>query len=471
MMTCARVPTWSLPMLGRSLLLCIVLASGSGAAAQDICASGASAVNPLVAGLRAAPGDGGIGGTGISSDRKLAGATGGEGGGIGGTGIRLGNTDTGTGGIGGTGIVGVITGFASICVNGVEVQFDASTPVSDAGQPLAASALAVGQLVAVRASESGNRLTAQRIAVIDTAVGPLDAVDAGAGTFRLLGQTGHVAASQGLANLLPGDWVRVSGQRQAGGQIAVSRLARVEPQSQVQLNGVVDRMLDNGVAMIGGARVQVDLASQPAGLSAGSEITVSGRWDGRTLHANRALVEPTRGGIGQVSRVVLAGYVHALSPQRLSLGLGDLLLRPDTRVDATGAASLAVGQHVVVTGRVGADRQVQVDSIVVREDRVDGGRAGAQSRSRTDDRRSDRTSRSADERSGPRAREPVDRTDRSGGAGGTDSSGSSGGSGKSGGDSSGEGSGSEGSGSGGSGGGSEGSGGSGGSGGGSGRGK
>jgi hypothetical protein len=31
----------------------------------------------------------------------------------------------------------VITGFASICVNGVEVHYDANTPVSINGQPAA----------------------------------------------------------------------------------------------------------------------------------------------------------------------------------------------------------------------------------------------------------------------------------------------------------------------------------------------
>ncbi len=32
-------------------------------------------------------------------------------------------------GIGGTGIIGVVTGFASICVNGLEVQYDNTVPV------------------------------------------------------------------------------------------------------------------------------------------------------------------------------------------------------------------------------------------------------------------------------------------------------------------------------------------------------
>lgn len=49
----------------------------------------------------------GIGGTGISADS-----------GIGGTGQQAQE------GIGGTGIIGVITGFASVCVNGLEILYD-----------------------------------------------------------------------------------------------------------------------------------------------------------------------------------------------------------------------------------------------------------------------------------------------------------------------------------------------------------
>src|SRR5690349_21550179 len=87
---------------------------------------------------------GGMGGTGISTDnggmggtgaplKKHPGGIGGTGavaGGVGGTGI---GSESDNGGIGGTGIVGTITGFASICVNGLEVHFNNDVPVSENG--------------------------------------------------------------------------------------------------------------------------------------------------------------------------------------------------------------------------------------------------------------------------------------------------------------------------------------------------
>src|ERR1700733_3467264 len=54
-------------------------------------------------------------------------------------------------GIGGTGIIGVVTGFASICVDGVEVRFDRSVPVSIDGETATPAQLRIGQLVVIHA--------------------------------------------------------------------------------------------------------------------------------------------------------------------------------------------------------------------------------------------------------------------------------------------------------------------------------
>src|SRR6185369_276269 len=158
-----------------------VLCLCSLAHAQDICAT-ASKVNPA-----SAPG---LGGTGIANGG--IGGTGISGGGLGGTGISgtgIGGTGISEGGIGGTGIVGVITGFASICVNGVEVHYDADTPVIADGRQGQAGELAVGQVVAVSANGKGAEVAARRIAMIHVLIGPVGMVDADAGRLEVLGQT------------------------------------------------------------------------------------------------------------------------------------------------------------------------------------------------------------------------------------------------------------------------------------------
>ena len=137
-------------------------------------------------------------------------------------------------------------------------------------------------------------------------VGPLSSVDAANGGFRVLGQTARALVPSELAGLRVGDWVRVSGQRLASGELAASRVEPVAPQREALLNGLVTRVDGDTVAM-GGAQVRLGSVLPAAGLAPGREITVAGQWDGRTLHAQRLLQEPTRQGIGRSGRVVLAG--------------------------------------------------------------------------------------------------------------------------------------------------------------------
>ena len=73
--------------------------------------------------------------------------------GIGGTGAPASGPAISDRGIGGTGIVGVITGFGSVFVNGLEVAYTPTTPVTVDGVPDPDAVLRVGQLVTIVASE------------------------------------------------------------------------------------------------------------------------------------------------------------------------------------------------------------------------------------------------------------------------------------------------------------------------------
>jgi hypothetical protein len=162
-------------------------------------------------GARAACEPGGMGGTGIRAD-----------GGIGGTGIRAEDD---------VGIIGVITGFGSICVNGIEVAYDSSTPVSADGAPASPAALALGQLVAVRATGSGVQARARDIQILDAVVGRAAAVDPASGALQVAGQRVQLAASTVIApgvvgTDLVGQNLRISGLWRADGSLAATRIER-----------------------------------------------------------------------------------------------------------------------------------------------------------------------------------------------------------------------------------------------------
>ena len=340
----------SIPWVVRAVLTAWAL-SLPAAHAENACGKTASLLNPNAI-------HGGIGGTGApirsdnSSVQPLAVRPG-----IGGTGAA-------EGGIGGTGIVGVVTGFASICVNGVEVHFDTSTPVSVDGVPTSLGDLAVGQVVAVQAVGVGDELSARSIAVMHAAVGPVGAVDSMTGQLQVLGQSVRVADKAMLSGLKPGNWVQVSGYRMLSGEVAASRVESIAPRAQAQVTGLMGSASGTGFDLHG-ARINLDSMRLSGDAVPGTEVSVRGRWDGTTLHAQEVSVAPSRQNVGRVERVVLEGYVHAVDGNKVSLGNRVVTLASDVRISGKPGDTLAVNQRVRISGRVGQDQRVTADRVNV----------------------------------------------------------------------------------------------------------
>ena len=153
---------------------------------------------------------GGMGGTGVGAD-----------GGIGGTGMEA---------QGDIGLIGIISGFGSICVNGIEVRYDAATPVTSAGAASSPEALALGQLVAVRATAEGARIRARDIQILDAVVGRVSAFDPARSRLQVAGQDVRLTSSTVLALNVPpaalvGRTVAVSGFWRADATLAATRVA------------------------------------------------------------------------------------------------------------------------------------------------------------------------------------------------------------------------------------------------------
>lgn len=300
----------------------------------------ASPINPALTPPLAPTGLGGTGATAQASP-----------GGIGGTGRPAGVAQGGPPGLGGTGIVGVVTGFASVCVNGVEVEVEPDTPVQrDGAGASSLRELAVGQLVAVQASGGGAEVRARRIAVLDAVVGPVDAIDAPRGELRVLGQRVLVLARADLKELRAGDWVRASGHRGAAGEVRASHVQRLAPEGLPPAQSLGPVVRDEaGAWRVGGTPLR--LAPGQALPAAGEEALVRGAWDGHRLLAAVVVAQPTRRALGDPERVVLQGYVVGLDGQSLRLGYETVRLADDVRVLGGTLQALRVGQPVQVSAR------------------------------------------------------------------------------------------------------------------------
>jgi len=139
--------------------------------------------------------------------------------GLGGTGMLASSGN----GLGGTGIVGKITGFGSIFVNGIEVEYDRKTPFTINGNPAAYQQLAIGDVVEVLTTNNQQHTDAQIINVRHEVIGEVESVNPLTHSFTVQGQT--VTPTQESSELPAiGDRVAISGFRISDSHIQATRI-------------------------------------------------------------------------------------------------------------------------------------------------------------------------------------------------------------------------------------------------------
>jgi Domain of unknown function (DUF5666) len=232
--------------------------------------------------------------------------------GIGGTGASF-NGHLVDRGIGGTGIVGVVTGFASVCVDGLEVRYDRGVPVDIDGLPGTVDQLRVGQVVAIRASDpapgAGLPSWGRVISVRTELAGPIEAVEIGSTTLTIAGQRVSVPSTAWGANRFGlGDWAAVSGLRQGDGTVVASRLDDAEP-GKLFVRGRVSR--HDGALWIGRLRLSGPSA---ASLRDGEFVVVSGGYQSgvaqlTSASADMLAASPTTYFGGTVNQLILQAFV------------------------------------------------------------------------------------------------------------------------------------------------------------------
>jgi hypothetical protein len=342
-------------MTGRlfSFLLLIVLSTGVWA-------------NPCATGGRPFPvGEGsGMGGTGLQTDQA-------DGSGIGGTGHRDGSGTGGTGqqartdgdssGAGGTGVVGIITGFGSICVNDLEIHYDAKTPISVNGESSRLDQLAVGQMVAVHAEGKGANLQAKHIQVRHTLVGRVDAVNPD-GQLKVWGQW---VSPPLKSRVQPGSRIKVSGYRADAKHVVASRIDPALADEPDLLTGEVE-WVQAGEARVGGVRIRLPAGSER--LHPGQEIRASGRQEAGGMRVERIDSDGLRGFMEKLDRLNVKDRIRPASQSgKLRVGGMEFSLDANTSVKGGNAKELRPGQLVKVEARQQGGRAI-IERIEIRDD-------------------------------------------------------------------------------------------------------
>jgi hypothetical protein len=355
-----------LPDLVGGLLLAAALAVSPASHAGNACENGGAPTPRTLTfgegsgiggtGSPGQPRNEGIGGTGAPST-AASGGMGGTGAiaeqGIGGTGAPA---ENGGSGIGGTGIVGTITGFGSICVNGVEIHYGRNTPLQVNGRKGSVGNLAVGQVVAVNAAGTGDQVRAHAIRVLNAVAGPIARFDRKRRRLQVLGQTVQLGPRtrfsgqvKGLAGLAPGAYVVVSGLRTDRGVIAATHIRRAPPRAVVSIRGPVTAH-GNGTIHIFGLPVRTNSAAQ---VSTGQQVQVTGRLVDGQLRAEQVQVEPPVPFGGRVEHLDLEGFVgKSGGPGRVRIGSVTVSVNQATQFTKGSAAQLRPNERVWVRARV-----------------------------------------------------------------------------------------------------------------------
>ncbi|MGI4945960.1 MAG: DUF5666 domain-containing protein [Janthinobacterium lividum] len=239
-------------------------------------------------------------------------------------------------GIGGTGVVGVITGFGSVCVDGLEIVLDQRTSVAIDGAPAPTMALRAGQLVSLVAADADAVPRTTSLAVRHEVVGPVQA--GGIGSLVVAGQRVLVEQdTQGDRRPSLGARVAVSGLRNASGAVVATRIDAAAPEGSsspsVLVHGALVR--DTSGLRLDGLRVR-PAAGVP--VPAPGPVTATGRLQDGTLVAEGlesdllAASPPAFFG-SDVGRYVVESYVDPA---------GQLLLGQDLHVQEAGSGTRSV---------------------------------------------------------------------------------------------------------------------------------
>jgi len=273
-------------------------------------------------------------------------------GGIGGTGVSLNNSE---GGIGGTGIIGEITGFGSIIVNGVHIDYDADMVVDGHLAQTIAHDLQIGQVVIVEAQSNNGRYTAQSITLSQPVMGVVSLVDVDQQRLQVMGQTVQIPeesriAREQLMHLKVGDAIAVSGFWD-GDFVQATRLDPYAENAAV-ISGLVSKDA-GGELFIGEMPLRFNATQKPIMIESGMGLTVIGEL--RASHefmVSRLVMKAAMPFDGRVRHFIVEGYPN-MGPAGLHLG--------QIRLDGQ---ALELGKRQLISGDRMTDQRMRVRTIM-----------------------------------------------------------------------------------------------------------
>ncbi len=212
-------------------------------------------------------------------------------------------------GLGGTGIIGTITKFGSIWVNGIEIELNEDTEITQDHTPANETSLRIGQQVEVVVQKDGEKVFAQNVAIEHQLIAPVEEVNHQQHQIKTLGQEIILAdnAPGVWPTVAPGDTIRVSGYRNENDQIVATDIAVDTHQNQWLLQGTVTER--GNQPYIG----ELSLQNKGIDVSVGDNVILRGELSDGSLRISDYQVKPELPFNGRVEHIYVEGTI---SPQR-----------------------------------------------------------------------------------------------------------------------------------------------------------
>ncbi|MEO0617183.1 MAG: DUF5666 domain-containing protein, partial [Pseudomonadota bacterium] len=299
-----------------------------------------------------------------------------------------GGTPPPSGGIGRTGLaIGPISNFGSVVVNGVRYDTSAATFTVD-DMPGAEADLAVGQIVIVKGEidADGVNGTADEVIYDDALEGPISAIDLGAGTVTVLGQTIIIDAGTsfdddfpvaGIEGLQLGDVIEVSGFVSSDGSILATRIERDDDNDEFERKGFVES-LDTSALTFNLGSIVVDYSAAvledfPGGsITEGDFVEAEGSLDANDpnrLLASKVEFEDLLGEFDEDDDVEIEGLVtRFVSATDFDVNGIPVTTDGDTEYENGTEADLALDVRIEVEGEFTAGGVLVADEIDFRLD-------------------------------------------------------------------------------------------------------
>jgi len=278
-------------------------------------------------------------------------------------------------GIGGSGITsfGAVTAVGSITVNGVKFDTQGATVTVDDAAGVE-SDLKVGLIATVTGTLDSDRLTgtATRVELVSELKGTVDAaptITATGGTFTVFGQVALVDGNtvfgnaSGLADFPAGTPVEVSGFRDSGGQVRVTRVEKkAAVPASLKVTGTLANV-DNGARTFALGSLTVNFAgarlvnTPAAGLSNGLVVEVKASSPATAGVLTATSVEVRSGRLAQASgegrlEGIMNGLAGSAPNFSFTVSGQDVTTNAGTEYEGGTSANLANNLRVEVEGQI-----------------------------------------------------------------------------------------------------------------------